>query len=110
MRSMLVPARMANLLTAGDAVRARELLPRTVRSGAGEHGRCPSAAQLLARLLFLEGDPAGAATALGMSQAIRGTFDHGDTELRSPRGGARGTARPDRIRQRLPAGRRHDTT
>jgi hypothetical protein len=42
----------------------------------------PSAAHLLARLLFLEGDPAGATTALGLSEAIRGTFDHGDTELR----------------------------
>ena len=42
----------------------------------------PSAAHLLARLLFLEGDPAGATTALGLSQAIRRAFDHGDTELR----------------------------
>ncbi|MFF3444231.1 hypothetical protein [Streptosporangium sp. NPDC002721] len=42
----------------------------------------PLAAQLLARLLSLEDDPAGAATALGLSQAIRGAFDHGDTELR----------------------------
>lgn len=74
------PARVANLLTAGDTVRARELLPRAVLAArAGMDA--PAAAQLLARLLFLEGDPAGAATALGLSQAIRGTFDHGDTEL-----------------------------
>jgi ATP/maltotriose-dependent transcriptional regulator MalT len=80
--NLLAPARMANLLTAGDAAPARELLPRTVQA-AQAHMDTPSAAQLLARLLFLEGDPAGAATALGLSQAIRGTFDHGDTELRS---------------------------
>ncbi|MCG5213220.1 BTAD domain-containing putative transcriptional regulator [Streptosporangium soli] len=82
MQNQLVPARMANLLTAGDAVRARQLLPRAVQA-AQANMDAPSAAQLLARLLFLEGDPAGAATALGLSQAIRGTFDHGDTELRS---------------------------
>jgi predicted ATPase len=80
--NLLAPARMANLLTAGDAAPARELLPRTVRA-AQTHMDTPSAAQLLARLLLLEDDPAGAATALGLSQAIRGTFDHGDTELRS---------------------------
>jgi predicted ATPase/DNA-binding SARP family transcriptional activator len=78
----LPPARTANLLAAGDAVRARELLPRAVRA-AQANIDAPLGAQLLARLLFLEGDPAGAATALGLSHAIRGTFDHGDTELRS---------------------------
>ncbi|MFC5833461.1 BTAD domain-containing putative transcriptional regulator [Nonomuraea insulae] len=78
----LLPARVANLLTAGNAVRARELLPRAVHAAQAIMD-APSAAHLLARLLFLEGDPAGAATALGLSQAIRGTFDHGDTELRS---------------------------
>ncbi|TMR90437.1 BTAD domain-containing putative transcriptional regulator [Nonomuraea basaltis] len=82
MQNQLVPARVANLLTAGDAARARRLLPRAVQA-AQAHMDIPSAAQLLARLLFLEGDPAGAATALGLSQAIRGTFDHGDVELRS---------------------------
>lgn len=78
----LLPARVSNLLTAGDAVRARELLPRAVQA-AQANMDAPSAAQLLARLLLLQGDPAGAAAALGLSQAIRGTFDHGDTELRS---------------------------
>jgi hypothetical protein len=43
----------------------------------------PTARNQLPQRLFLEGDPAGAATALGLSQAIRGTFDHGDTELRT---------------------------
>ncbi len=78
----LLPARVANLLTAGDAVRARELLPRAA-DAAQAIMDAPVAAQLLARLLLLEGDPAGAATALGLSQAIRGSFDHGDTELRA---------------------------
>ncbi len=80
--NLLVPARMANLLTAGDAAPARELLPRTVQA-AQAHLDTPWAAQILARLLLLEGDPAGAATALGLSHALRGAFDHGDTELRS---------------------------
>ncbi|OUC96762.1 BTAD domain-containing putative transcriptional regulator [Streptosporangium minutum] len=80
--NLLVPARMANLLTAGDAASARELLPRAVQAAQARRDT-PWAAQLLARLLFLEDDPAGAATALGLSQAIRGTFDHGDIELRS---------------------------
>ncbi|MGP4018260.1 hypothetical protein [Saccharopolyspora sp. 5N708] len=77
-QNLMVPARMANLLTEGDAARARELLPRTIQA-AQAHMDVPSAAQLLS----LEGDPAGAATALGVSQAIRGTFDDGDVELRS---------------------------
>lgn len=80
--NFLVPARMAVLLTAGQAAAARELLPRAVRAARARMDT-PGAAQLLARLLFLEDDPAGAATALGLSQAIRGTFDHGDVELRS---------------------------
>lgn len=76
----MLAARMANLLTAGDAKRARELLPDIVRIPAALRD-LPVAAQQLARLLCLEGDPGGAATALGMSQAIRGAFDHGDPEL-----------------------------
>jgi tetratricopeptide (TPR) repeat protein len=81
-QNLLIPARMANLLAAGDAVGARELLPRAIQAARATMD-APSAAQLLARLLSLEGDPAGAATALGLSQAIRGTFDHGDSELRA---------------------------
>ncbi|GCD47560.1 BTAD domain-containing putative transcriptional regulator [Streptomyces paromomycinus] len=76
-----VPARMANLLTAGDAVRARELLPRTVQAAFAHRDVAP-AAQQLAKLLLAEGDAAGAATALGTSRAIRGAFDEGDPELR----------------------------
>ncbi|MCG5215820.1 BTAD domain-containing putative transcriptional regulator [Streptosporangium sp. KLBMP 9127] len=73
--------RMANLLTAGDAKRARDLLPDIVRTAAAQRDLALEAQQL-ARLLYLEGEPGGAATALGMSQAVRGTFDHGDPELR----------------------------
>ncbi|MFB4263242.1 BTAD domain-containing putative transcriptional regulator [Nonomuraea sp. GTA35] len=79
-QSLLLPARTANLLTAGDATRARETLPGAVQA-AHVNMDLPLAAQLLARLLLLEGDPAGAATALGMSEVIRGTFDRGDLEL-----------------------------
>ncbi|MFC4534918.1 BTAD domain-containing putative transcriptional regulator [Sphaerisporangium dianthi] len=81
------PARMANLLAAGEAGKARALLPEVVRAVFAIHGanaaRDPAAgAQLLAWLLWLEGDSSGAATALGMSRAIRGAFDQGDPELR----------------------------
>ncbi|GAA0943958.1 BTAD domain-containing putative transcriptional regulator [Nonomuraea longicatena] len=79
--SRLAPARMSNLLTAEKAAPARALLPRAVQAAQAVMD-VPSAAHLLARLLFLEGDPAGAATALGLSQALRGTLDHGDVELR----------------------------
>ncbi|MEU6113063.1 BTAD domain-containing putative transcriptional regulator [Streptomyces sp. NPDC047117] len=77
----IAPARMANLLAAGEAVRARELLPGVVRA-AFAHRNVAPAAQHLARLLLAEGDPPGAATALGMSQAVRGAFDDGDPDLR----------------------------
>ncbi|MBB5957492.1 putative ATPase/DNA-binding SARP family transcriptional activator [Saccharothrix tamanrassetensis] len=77
----LAPARMALRLTTGDAARARELLPAAIRA-ARTDGDPASAAQQLAHLLFLEADLSGAATALGMSQAIRGAFDDGDPELR----------------------------
>ncbi|MEU5868036.1 BTAD domain-containing putative transcriptional regulator [Nonomuraea sp. NPDC047529] len=80
--NLLTPARMSNLLTAGEAAAARALLPGAVRAARATMD-VPSAAHLLARLLFLEDDPVGAATALGLSQAIRGTFDHGDIELRA---------------------------
>ncbi|SEG98861.1 Predicted ATPase [Nonomuraea solani] len=80
-KGFVLRARMANLLTAGDAERARALLPGLARIAAPLRDLALEA-QHLARLLHLEGDPAGAATALGMSQAVRGTFDHGDPELR----------------------------
>ncbi|RZQ62381.1 ATP-binding protein [Amycolatopsis suaedae] len=78
----LVAVRIANLLATGDASGARALLPRAVRAWLSYRDGAP-AAQALAAILLLEGDPAGAATALGMSQVIRGTYDHGDPELRA---------------------------
>ena len=83
-RDLIAGARAANRLARGDAVGARELLPRAV-GGAfarGEAADIAQAAELLARLLLLEGDAAGAATALGTSQVVRGVFDEGDPELR----------------------------
>ncbi|GLZ78629.1 SARP family transcriptional regulator [Actinorhabdospora filicis] len=80
----LPPARMANRLGAGDAAGARALLPGAVEAARAAMD-VPSAGHLLARLLFLEGDAEGAATALGLSRAARGAFDHGDTELRALR-------------------------
>ncbi|WP_433269186.1 BTAD domain-containing putative transcriptional regulator [Actinosynnema sp. CS-041913] len=77
----LAPARMALRLATGDATRARELLPAAI-TAAQAAGDPASAAQQLARLLFLEADLSGAANALGMSEAIRGVFDNGDPELR----------------------------
>ncbi|RSM72339.1 AfsR/SARP family transcriptional regulator [Kibdelosporangium aridum] len=79
-RDMIASPRMANRLAAGDAAGARALLPLMI-SAASVHRDLPSAAQRLAALLFLEGDLAGAATMLGMSEAIRGIFDDGDPEL-----------------------------
>ncbi|MFC9245127.1 BTAD domain-containing putative transcriptional regulator [Streptomyces sp. NPDC057136] len=82
-RDQIAGARMANRLAEGAAGRARELLPRAV-GGAfarGDTADIARAAELLARLLLLEGDPVGAATALGTSQLIRGTFDEGDPQL-----------------------------
>ncbi|MFK8845194.1 hypothetical protein [Streptomyces sp. Ac-502] len=76
-----VPARLANFLAAGDAVRARELLPRAVQA-AFAHRDVAQAAQQLVKLLLAEGDTTGAATALGTSRAVRGAFGEGDPELR----------------------------
>ncbi|PZG50493.1 hypothetical protein C1I98_10335 [Spongiactinospora gelatinilytica] len=78
----LVLARMANLVARGDALRARELRLRSVRA-ASAHLDPALAAELQAGLARLEGDPRRAAVMLGMSQAVRGAFDHGDALLRS---------------------------
>ncbi|MFI7615589.1 BTAD domain-containing putative transcriptional regulator [Nonomuraea terrae] len=80
---VIVSSRMAVLVTEGAAERARELLPRAMRGVLGHTNANAMArgAELLARLLGLEGDPAGAATALGMSQVLRGVFDEGDPDL-----------------------------
>ncbi|MFF0742908.1 BTAD domain-containing putative transcriptional regulator [Streptomyces sp. NPDC004111] len=78
----VAPVRMANLLHTGDAVAARRALPAAVRA-AFAHRNTAVAAQQLGALLAAEGDPAGAAHALGTSRAIRGAFDEGDPELRA---------------------------
>ncbi|MFC5054122.1 BTAD domain-containing putative transcriptional regulator [Saccharothrix xinjiangensis] len=74
-------ARVANRLSAGDTARARDLLPGAVRAAFAHRDVAPVAEQL-ARLLHAEGDVVGAATALGLSQTIRGAFDRGEPELR----------------------------
>ncbi|MEU5860845.1 BTAD domain-containing putative transcriptional regulator [Nonomuraea sp. NPDC047529] len=80
---VIVSSRMAVLVTEGAAERARELLPRALRGVLGNTNANAMArgAELVARLLGLEGDHAGAATALGMSHVIRGVFDEGDPDL-----------------------------
>ncbi|MFI6871219.1 BTAD domain-containing putative transcriptional regulator [Nocardia sp. NPDC050406] len=83
-RDQITAARMANRIAAGEAVRARELLPHTVRGAfaIGEAEPIARAAELIARLLLLEDDPEGAAVALGLSEVVRGVFDAGEPELR----------------------------
>jgi hypothetical protein len=75
---------MANRITEGTAAQARELLPSAIGGlfARGDIADVSRAAELLAGLLLLEDDPGGAATALGMSQVIRGVFDDGEPELR----------------------------
>ncbi|MGW4352449.1 BTAD domain-containing putative transcriptional regulator [Nocardia sp. NPDC004582] len=80
-------ARLRNELTAKRAVPARALLGSVVDGSfhfgdaAGTaHGQAQTA-ELLAKLRLLEGDPVAAARALGLSEVIRGTFDHGEPEL-----------------------------
>ncbi|MFC4015390.1 BTAD domain-containing putative transcriptional regulator [Nonomuraea purpurea] len=77
---LVAPGRVANLLAAGAVAEARRVFPSAVRASVAA-GNAAAAAELLARLLLGEGDSAGAATALGMSRAIRGVFDQGDPEL-----------------------------
>jgi predicted ATPase/DNA-binding SARP family transcriptional activator len=79
---LIAPVRTAIRLDTG-ATTARELLCRVVAVGSALRDMAAPAAELLARLLAQEGDAAGAATALGMSQVIRGTFDVGNPELRA---------------------------
>ncbi|KAA2262752.1 AfsR/SARP family transcriptional regulator [Solihabitans fulvus] len=79
---LVAPVRLAVRLDTA-AASARELLPQVVTTGLAARQLAAPAAELLARLLALEGDAAGAATALGMSQVVRGAFDRGDPELRA---------------------------
>ncbi|MEU7900469.1 BTAD domain-containing putative transcriptional regulator [Nonomuraea sp. NPDC049152] len=82
---LIASERMMNRLAAGAAGPARELLPRTVRGlfAYGNANGMAWSAEIWSWLLMLEGDPAGAATTLGMSQVIRGALFHGDPEMRA---------------------------
>ncbi|MFE2998770.1 ATP-binding protein [Nocardia sp. NPDC059246] len=80
-------ARLRNRLTEGSPAAARALLPRAIE-GAFTYGDSAAtaqaqahAAELLAKLRLLEDNPSAAATALGLSQVIRGTADHGEPEI-----------------------------
>ncbi|MEU0544021.1 BTAD domain-containing putative transcriptional regulator, partial [Nocardia sp. NPDC005978] len=82
-------ARLANHLTARRPEQARELLPAVIEGAfhAGDVAAVTQAlahaAELLAELLFHEGEFTGSASALGLSEAIRGEFDHGEPQLRT---------------------------
>ncbi|MFG2769718.1 BTAD domain-containing putative transcriptional regulator [Streptomyces sp. NPDC048350] len=83
-RDIITAGRMANLIAGGASEKARALLPRAVRGyvARGDSDGMTWVAEQRALLLALEGDPGGAATALGMTRAIRGAFDFGAPELR----------------------------
>ncbi|MFE5485826.1 BTAD domain-containing putative transcriptional regulator [Streptomyces sp. NPDC056527] len=84
-RDIIAVSRMGNRRVEGALEEARALLPKALRglTARGDSNGLAGIAQQLAALLALEQDPTGAATALGMSRAIRGTFDHGDPEMRA---------------------------
>ncbi|GAB0102991.1 BTAD domain-containing putative transcriptional regulator [Nocardia sp. JMUB6875] len=85
--SHIALCRLRNRLSAGDIEAARALLPQVIEGsfGFGDDASIAQAvahvAELLAKLRLLEGDPTGAATALGLSEVLRGIFDHGNPEL-----------------------------
>ncbi|GAA2861772.1 BTAD domain-containing putative transcriptional regulator [Nonomuraea rubra] len=84
-RGLITGERVSLLLAEGDAARARELLPQAVRGAFayGNPGHLATACEWLGRLLALEGDPKGAAAALGMGEKIKGLLDSGDPEIRA---------------------------
>ncbi|MBC6461093.1 winged helix-turn-helix domain-containing protein [Actinomadura sp. HBU206391] len=84
-RDLITGTRMMNRLAQGAAEQARELLPRAVRPNfaRAQSNGLAWAAEQLGELLALEDDPVGAATTLGMSEAIRGAFDDGEPVLRA---------------------------
>ncbi|MER5641656.1 BTAD domain-containing putative transcriptional regulator [Kitasatospora sp. NPDC002227] len=83
-RDLIVSTRVENRLAQGDAVRARALLPEAAGAllGQGAGAALAWVAELLGGLLTLEGDPVAGARSLGMSQVMRGAFDHGEPEWR----------------------------
>ncbi|MBC9717054.1 AfsR/SARP family transcriptional regulator [Streptomyces sp. TRM66268-LWL] len=83
-RDLIVSTRIENRLAAGDARAARALLPEAAGAlfGQGASAALAWVAELLGGLLPLEGAPAEGATALGMSEVMRGAFDWGEPEWR----------------------------
>ncbi|WP_203934664.1 BTAD domain-containing putative transcriptional regulator [Virgisporangium ochraceum] len=83
-RDLIAGTRMMNRLMDRDAPAARALLPNAVRPNftRAQSNGLAWAAEQVGELLALEDRPAEAATALGLSEAIRGAFDHGEPVLR----------------------------
>ncbi len=83
--------RAANRLTAGATAETRAILPSLLTTSAVNGDTASTAqsaaqiAELLAKLHLLEDRPEAAATALGLSAAIRGVFDSGEPELHALR-------------------------
>ncbi|MBA2890253.1 BTAD domain-containing putative transcriptional regulator [Nonomuraea soli] len=77
--------RMCNRLVLGQAQAARALLPQVVPPlfAQAQANGLGWGAELVAWLLRLEGDPAGAATWLGVSEVVRGALAQGDPEVRA---------------------------
>jgi ATP/maltotriose-dependent transcriptional regulator MalT len=84
-RDLIAGTRLMNRLAARSAAEARALLPRSVRPNftRAQSNGLAWAAEQVGELLALEDRPTDAATALGMSEAIRGAFDHGEPALRA---------------------------
>lgn len=83
-RDLIVSTRIENRLAAGDAVRARALLPEAAGAlfGQGAGAGLAWVAELLGGIRTVEGAPEEGARSLGMSQVMRGAFDHGEPEWR----------------------------
>lgn len=84
-RDLIAGTRMMNRLMARSAAEARALLPGAVRPNftRAQSNGLAWAAEQVGELLALEDRPRDAATALGLSEAIRGAFDHGEPVLRT---------------------------
>ncbi|GAA4247252.1 BTAD domain-containing putative transcriptional regulator [Dactylosporangium darangshiense] len=84
-RDLIAGTRLMNRLAARSAPEARALLPRAVRPNftRAQSNGLAWAAEQVGELLALEDRPAEAATALGLSEAIRGAFDEGEPALRA---------------------------
>ncbi|NNN38260.1 AfsR/SARP family transcriptional regulator, partial [Streptomyces sp. S3(2020)] len=86
-RDLVVSTRVENHLAEGRAAEARVLLPEAAGAlfGQGAGAGLAWVAELLGGLRTLEGDPAGGATAFGISAVMRGAFDAGEPELQGHR-------------------------